>query len=315
MVSRFLTIALFSTLLAHASFAEEVPLDGLAAVVNKDVITFSDVRQLVGTKEQALRQTYRGDELLAKVKEGRLAAINDLVDRQLVLQEFEKNKFQVPEFVIDGQIASIIRDQFGGDRQAFIRTLQAQNFTIQRFRKMEKERWIVQQMRARSVKVSPIVPPGKIEAYYKANAAQFSQPEELKLRMIVLKSGNADSKKIADDIRAKMKTGGDFGKLAEAYSEGAAKENGGDWGWIQKNTLNESLSTPAFALKTGQVSDNVEVGDNLYLLYAEARRGGSTKPLAEVRKDIANKILQETRQEAQEKWIQGLRSKAFVKIY
>ena len=71
------------------STAEEV-LDGIAAVVNKDVITFSQVRELVAMQERALRQTYEGKELMEKIKELRLAAINDLIDRQLVLQEFEK---------------------------------------------------------------------------------------------------------------------------------------------------------------------------------------------------------------------------------
>ena len=57
--------------------AQEV-LDGIAAVVNDDVITFSQVRDLVGPIEKAARDQLKGNELVEKVKEIRLKAINDL---------------------------------------------------------------------------------------------------------------------------------------------------------------------------------------------------------------------------------------------
>ena len=92
-------LALFASLaLAACAFppkgnAQEV-LDGIAAVVNDDVITFSQVRDLVGPIEKAARDQLKGNELVEKIKEIRLKAINDLIDRQLALQEFKKQKQQ-----------------------------------------------------------------------------------------------------------------------------------------------------------------------------------------------------------------------------
>src|SRR5439155_11680457 len=99
--------------------AEQEVLNGIAAVVNGDVITFSQVRELTGARERALRDSLKGEELVNKIKELRVQAINDLIDRQLILQEFKKNKFTIPEYVIDDRIQTIIREEFGGDRQAF----------------------------------------------------------------------------------------------------------------------------------------------------------------------------------------------------
>jgi parvulin-like peptidyl-prolyl isomerase len=67
-------------------------LDGIAAVVNDDVVTFSQVREVVGSRERAARETLKGEQLVEKIKEIRLQAINDLIDRQLILQEFKKGK-------------------------------------------------------------------------------------------------------------------------------------------------------------------------------------------------------------------------------
>jgi len=317
MFQRLLAAALSAALLASpagASAAEEV-LDGIAAVVNNDVITFSQVRELVAVREHTLRETLKGQELIDKIKQLRLSAVNDLIDRQLVLQEFKKNKFSIPDYVIDDHIRTIIREQFNNDRQAFIRTLQAQGYTIQRFRKIETDKMIVQAMRQRAVKSAPALPPAKLRTYYAAHEADYSTPAEVKLRMIVLHGDTPGAKSTAGELRAKIAAGADFAKMAEMYSEDSTKETGGDWGWIERSTLNETLAKPAFALKAGQVSRVIAANGNYYLLYAEARKNAVTKPLSAVRDDVKNKLLQGERQQEQEKWIQSLRKKAFVKIY
>ncbi|MEI6349548.1 MAG: peptidyl-prolyl cis-trans isomerase [Verrucomicrobiota bacterium] len=314
MFSRSLAVIICAAALSLSAVAEEV-LDGIAAVVNGDVVTFSQVRELVAVREQTLRETLHGQELVNKVKEVRLAAINELIDRQLVLQEFQKNKFSLPDYVIDDHIASIVRGQFNGDRQAFIRTLQAQGYTIQRFRKLETDKMVVQAMRNRAVKSNALLSPSKVESFYEAHRAAYSTPEQVKLRMIVLHKDTPGAQATASELRGKIKNGDDFAKMAQMYSEDSTKDVGGDWGWIERSTLNESLSGPAFALKPGQVSKVLEVGSNYYLLYVEARKNAETKPLTGMRDDIEKQVLQADRQEAQQKWIDGLRAKAYVKIY
>ena len=41
----------------------------------------------------------------------------------------------------------MIRQEFGGDRAAFVRTLQAQGFTVTRFKEIERDKIIIQAMR------------------------------------------------------------------------------------------------------------------------------------------------------------------------
>jgi len=308
----FLAVLLSLTIYA---FAEEQVLDGIAAVVNGEVITFSQVRELVYTREMSLRQSLQGKALEDKIKETRLAAINELIDRQLVLQDFEKSKFNIPEYAVDDHINTIVREQFNGDRLALIRTLQAQGYTLQRFRKVETDKMIVQAMRQRAVKGDPILSPTKVERYYEAHRAEYSTPEQVKLRMIVLHKDTPNAKNLAEDILAKVKGGAAFEKMAEMYSEDSSKDKGGDWGWVERTTLNESLSGTAFALKAGHVSKIIELGNNYYLLYVEARKKTVTKALAEVRQEAETKALQEERQAAQEKWIKGLRDKAYIRMF
>lgn len=313
----FCAVSAIVTALIGGAAAQEV-LDGIAAVVNDDPITFSQVRELVGSKEKSARETLKGQELVEKIKEIRLQAINDLIDRQLILQEFKTSQFKIPEHFVEDRIQTVVREEFGGDRAAFVRTLAAQGYTLNRFKQMETEKMIVQAMRSQMVKGDVIVPDGKILAYYREHLADYTTEEQIKLRMLTIRKSEAGGdtrRKLLEEIRSKIVEGAEFQDLARMYSEDSTQEAGGDWGWINRRTLNESLTKIAFSLKPGKVSDIIELGNSYYLLYVEAKKNATTKPLAEVRDEIEKKLIQEERQKKQQEWIAKLRKKAFIKLY
>ena len=308
--------AIVLILQASALFGQEV-LDGLAAVVNNDPITFSQVRELVGAKERAARESLKGEELVAKVKEIRLQAINDLIDRQLILQEFKKSGFKIPPHYIEDRIQTLIREEFGGDRSAFIRTLAAQGYSLDRFKQIETDKMIVQAMRTQNVKSDVVVPASKIAEYYGKHREEFTTEEQIKLRMITLRKGETGEvrRKMIEEIREKIVGGAAFEDLAKMYSEDSTQEAGGDWGWINRRMLNENLTKIAFSMKPGKVSEVIELGNSYYLLYVEAKKHATTKALAEVRDEIEKKLIQEERQKRQQEWIAKLRKKAYIKLY
>jgi peptidyl-prolyl cis-trans isomerase SurA len=323
MASKLLFSLLFAIGLAVPQIRAADPevIDGVAAVVNGDVITFSQVQEVSGPSERTLREQLTGQELIDKIKEARLAALNDLIDRQLILEEFKKKEYTLPDYVVDDQVQNIIKDDFAGDRQAFLRTLNAQGYTISKFREMQRDKVIVGAMRQNNVKGTFAATPQQIQAYYEANKQEFATPEQLKLRMIVLNAdpldaNSADStKKMAEEIRDKVKGGADFATMAKTYSMDGTAESGGDWGLIDRKTLNEQLTDVAFALSPGQVSQVVQIGDSFYILFCESKKESGIIPLPEVRDGIEKKLEQAQRQKATQKWIDSLREKAYIKIY
>lgn len=301
--------------LCGVSPAQDV-LNGIAAVVNDQVVTFSQVRELVGAKEQAARQQFQGEMLVAKIKEIRLQAINDLIDRELILQEFKKQGFKIPEYFLDDRINTIIREEFGGDRQAFVRTIEAQGFTLARFKDMERDKIIVQEMTRAAVRQNIIVPEVRIAEFYRENVGEYATGDEVKLRMISIKKGESDSRrKMIDEIRAKVIDGAEFAGLARMYSDGPEQEQDGDWGWVDRKKLNETLTKAAFALKPGEVSPVIELADTYFLLYVEAKKPPTVKPLKDVRDEIEKRLLQQERQKVRNEWLSKLRKKAFIKMY
>jgi parvulin-like peptidyl-prolyl isomerase len=314
------TVLLAFSCLAFSPTRAAESINGIAAVVNNDVITYSEVRDVVEPRERLLRSQYSGDELAKKIIELRKAALQDLIDRQLIIQAFDKEKLAIPQHFVDERVDAVIKESFGGDRNAFIKTMEAQKYTMSKFRDIERQKIIVQAMRSKNVKSDLLIPPGKIEEYYQKHKELFSTKAQVKLRMIMI-PGRPDEgsgiaqRSMADEIRAKLITGADFDRMAQMYSEDSTRDLGGDWGWIDDKTLSAPLSEVAFKLKPGEISKVVDVGGNHYIMKVEARQGGEAKPLKDVRAEIEARLRQEQAQQLQEHWLASLRSKAYIKTF
>jgi len=317
------TVTVVLSPLCHGALAaEDAPriIDGIAAIVNGDIITYSQVRGLSGPRERLLRTQYHGEELDKQIQAARSAALQDLIDRQLIVQSFHKEKFELPEHFVDERINDIIRDDFGGDRNTFIKTLQAQSYSLTEFKKMEMEKIIVAAMRSKNVKPVTTISPTKVIEYYKQHRAEFTAKEQVKLRLIMIPTraaeGNtAAQKAIAEEILGKLADGAPFDRMAQMYSEDATRDAGGDWGWVDRKTLAPPLEKVAFNLPPGRVSHVIELGPNFYIMKVEEKHGGDTPSFAKLRPEIEKKLMQEESQRQQELWLAGLRQKAYIQKF
>jgi peptidyl-prolyl cis-trans isomerase SurA len=344
-----MTVVLLS-LLTFASVATAVEIvDGVAAIVNDKVITYSEVRQFVQPVVQQLRRNYTGDELLEQVRKAQMDALNQLIERALIIQEFNTKGYKIPETVVDQQINDIIASDYSGNRAAFVKTLEAENLTLSQYRDQVRERVIIQAMRGHKTQQAVVVSPYKIEKYYSDNPDQYKVGDQIKLRMIFIKrvavgaEPKADSEtnateqvgatstnettgpsaspavdphhELADEILAKLDAGESFESMAKVYSEAKEAKEGGDWGWIGKDVLRKELNAIAFSLKPGQHSRVIETTEGYYILEVEDVKLAHTIPLGEVRDDIEKTLLQQQRAKMQEDWVKDLRGKAYIRLF
>jgi peptidyl-prolyl cis-trans isomerase SurA len=181
-----LAVAMFAV--AGGSLAAEI-VDGVAAIVNDKVITYSEVRNLVQPAAQQLRRNFSGQNLVDQVRKAEMDALNQLIERALIIQEFKEKGYKIPETVIEQQINDIISSDYGGNRAAFVKTLEAENLTLSQYRDQVRERVIIQAMRGHKTQQTVVVSPHKMEKYYSENLDQYKVGEQIKLRMIFIKRG------------------------------------------------------------------------------------------------------------------------------
>jgi peptidyl-prolyl cis-trans isomerase SurA len=231
----------------------------IAAIVNDSVITYEDVQEANWNPIQALERMYYNQPEVLREKRAKVMneGLEQLLARQLILDEFKKAGGAIPENWLDDQIKERVRRQFV-DRVRMTQTLQKQGITTEKFRKRLHDDLVVQLMTERNVRSAIIISPQKIEKYYSEHIEQYKQGNEIKLRTIVLNEKTAPTmvevKRIAHEIAAKLEGGASFKEMASVYSEGTQRREGGDWGWIERKLLRKGLSDVAFSLEAGQRS-------------------------------------------------------------
>ncbi|HTS16496.1 MAG TPA: peptidyl-prolyl cis-trans isomerase [Verrucomicrobiae bacterium] len=183
-------VMLVAAVLALGAMGRAAELvDGVMAIVNDKVITVSDVLQLVQPVDRELRRNFSGRELEEQRQKAQTDALNTLIEHALIVQEFDAKGYKIPETYVEGQINSRIATEFGGNRAAFIKTLEAENMTMSQFRDQEREHIILDVMREQRLRKAVIVSPYKIEKYYQDHIDQFKVGDQVKLRMIYIKRG------------------------------------------------------------------------------------------------------------------------------
>jgi parvulin-like peptidyl-prolyl isomerase len=164
-------------------------VDGVVAIVNDKVITYSEVMDLVQPVDRELRRTYSGQELEEQRRKAQRDALDSLIERALIIQEFNTKGYKLPDTVVEQRINDIIANEYGGNRAAFTKTLEAENLTLSQFREKERERVIVQAMRSHKTQQTIVASPYRIETYYHEHIEDFKVGDQIKLRMIFIKRG------------------------------------------------------------------------------------------------------------------------------
>jgi parvulin-like peptidyl-prolyl isomerase len=258
----------------------------IAAIVNDSVITYQDVHDASLQSIIALRQIYGRQLELLRAKEDNVKneALESLVAKTLIVDEFKSSVGVVPENMLDNQISQQIRKQYV-DRQNFRNALRRDGISFEKYRKMTHDNLVMHFMIERNVRSAIIISPQKIESYYTNHLEEYKVGNQVKLRMIVLKSASAPTmtavKKLGQELVKQLDGGASFPEMAAIYSEGSEKREGGDWGWVDKK-LRQGLADVAFALKPGERSGLIARanGDgNEYSIYRYDAEGRLIKAL------------------------------------
>jgi peptidyl-prolyl cis-trans isomerase SurA len=294
--------------------------DGVKAVVNDSVITYSQVEEFTAPAAEALRREYPDapDMFQLKLNDALGDSLEQLVERQLILRSFDVEGYQLPETVVDQLVQDRLREKFGDDRVTFIKTLQAQGMTIEQFRKDVRDQYIVQALRQKNVSSEIVISPYKVENYYLAHTNDFKIEDEIKLRMIVLNKTapeDTNTSQRAGEILAEIKAGASFQEMARVYSEGSQKGQGGDWGWVERSVLRKDLAAAAFSLKPGEVSGVIDTPESAYLMLVEQTRTAHVKPLSEVQDEIERNLRTQEQARLEKRWIEGLKKKTFIRYF
>ncbi len=148
------------------------------------------------------------------------------------------------------------------------------------------------------------VTPEEIQDYYQSNLRDFTEPESIRAKHILVKIPSEGTEqqvqeayKKAQEILAKLKEGADFDKEArEESQDDATREKGGDLGFFSKGTMNPELERVAAKLEVGKLSEPLRTDQGYDILMVTDKKPEKQLELDEVKDKIVEKILREKAQ-------------------
>jgi peptidyl-prolyl cis-trans isomerase D len=137
--------------------------------------------------------------------------------------------------------------------------------------------------------------------YFDLNKQDFATPKKVKARHILFEVGPdaepeviEEARKKATDVLAQAKSGKDFAKLAEKYSDDpGSREKGGDLGFFTKDRMVKPFSEAAFSMKTGEISDLVRSPFGWHIIKIEAIQEAKKPVLSEVSEEIKARLAKD----------------------
>lgn len=320
----FLTIFLiynslfFSGMAFLEEFTSENPilLDRVVAVVNKEVITWSELYKVM--EFEATEQVKNlGEEEKARIfKENEPLFLETLIDMRLQLQEARNLGIGISREEVDEAIENI-KKKYSMSDEDFIASVKKEGFTMEEYKKRLAEQILINKVVQYQIRNKIVVSDAEVKKYIDANKDLLSGGERYRLKQIFFKrpKNDEDIKSLeekAGEVIHRLKAGENFSDLARIYSEDPSGKFGGDIGLIEQNQLAIEFANVLSKLKVGDYSMPFWTEKGLHIIKLEEKI--SAQSIDDLKEVVRKKLADTKFIESYKSWIKGLREKAYIEI-
>jgi len=274
---RALIAALLLASAAPLASAQRIVLvDRIVAVVNKEVVTASELSERVAAAERDIRRqgsTPPAREVLEK------QILERLILDKAQLQLARDSGIRVDDPQLDRAIERIAENNKMNLAQ-FRRALEGDGVSFERFRGEVREQILLTRLREREVDDRIQVSDSEIDAFLAEIKQQDGQrTSEFNLAHILVRvPEQATPERVeaararAEKARAEALAGGDFARVAASYSDGPEALKGGDLGWRSEDRLPDLFVESLKPLKAGELSSVLRSPAGFHVLKLIERR-------------------------------------------
>ena len=263
---------------------QDMPIDGIAAIVGENIILKSDVSQVVGmtalqrgldvSKDRAVLEKLQGDVL------------GSLIDQKVILEMAKLDSIEVAEKdverALEQQIETFIM-RAGTEKMAETMLGQSLNDFRREYWYDMRDRLITEQYQQQLIMSVNINRENVVNFFtsYKDSLPIF--PVTMKIRHLLIRikpseKSRSDAEKKINTVRERILSGESFSALAEIYSaDPGSKNNGGSLGYIRRNQMVKDFETIAFTQEINMLSEPVETSFGFHILETTEKSGEKIK--------------------------------------
>jgi peptidyl-prolyl cis-trans isomerase SurA len=221
---RTITIIIGIVVILTSSTAETaVLLDRVVAIVNQEVITWSELyREMEAEAAPQLREM-KEEERRRIFKESEPFFLDKLIGLRLQLQEAKNMGMRVTNDELQDAIDGIMK-KYSMTEEQFRESLKKEGYSFDEYRKKLREQIMVSKIVNNQVRSKIVVDEKEIEGYLKQERTKFDDGEGFSLSQILLqKPADEESRQSVEEeaayILEKLNSGESFDELAGKFSQ------------------------------------------------------------------------------------------------
>ena len=274
--------------LALPAQAQSVSMvDRIVAVVNKEVVTASELRERAELAERELRRqrTPLPERSLLERQ-----VLERLILDKAQLQLATEGGLRVDDLQLDRAIERIAENN-NMTLAAFRRALENDGVVLARFREEVRQQIVMQRLREREVDERIEVGETEIDLYLEGQKEGRGERADYNIAHILVRlPDQASPERIeqararAEKVLAEARAGSDFSALAASHSDAGDALQGGQMGWRSADRLPDIFANALRAMKPGEVGEVLRSPAGFHVLKLIERRGAG-----------ADQMLQQTR--------------------
>ncbi len=313
-MTRLCALLLLALAALPAAARDALLVDRVVAVVNKDVITLTELAEHTARAEAELRRQ--------RIAAPERAALERQVLERLVLDKAQlqlaaSTGMRVDELQLDRAVQRVAQNN-NMTLAELRRALERDGVEFERFRAELREQILLTRLREREVDDRVEVSEAEVDLYLEEHKASLAAKVEYDVAHVLVRvpeqarpeqveQARARAERVRDEARA----GGDFARLAASHSDAGDALQGGALGWRAPGRLPELFAEALAGMQPGAVSEPLRSPAGFHVVKLLGRRGaGDAAPVTQTRaRHILVKTNEIVSEEDARRRLQGLRER------
>ncbi len=267
----------FALLLPVLAWAAPSTINGIAAIVNEDVITTLELTAETDTIKRQLRA--QGNRLPPESVLAKQVLEREII-KQIQLQFAKSTGIRVDDSELN-ETLSRIAEQNDLDLRQLKSALESEGFDFSQYREMIRADITMARLRQREVVNRVSISEQEVQNFIATQTSQGNVDDEYDISHILIavpEAASADqidaSKKRAENILNQLATGIEFSELAVSESSGQNALEGGKLGWRKAGQLPTIFAGVVTQMSPGEHSELIRSSSGFHIIYLADKRSG-----------------------------------------
>ena len=298
----------------------EAVVDRIVAVVNQEIITFSEIEKWSHPFQEEIQAEDRL-ERRERIQEFFRKVLDRIIEEKLIEQEAKKSGIKVTSKEIEGAVEEM-KQRNKINQEVLEKALAAEGLTLEAFKKDLERRILRSKLVSSAVKLEQKAGEKELIEFFQNNLNHYRVNESYRPAHIVfLIPQDATPEQIrgirkkSQKVLERIKEGADFTKMAMEYSEDtSSRKEGGDLGYFRKGELLPALEKEAIRLQVGEVSGLIRTELGFHILKLLDRKGGEPPPFEEIKEKVQADYYEKELEKALQQFLGKLKEKSVIEI-